>query len=291
MEENIDISLKKSIDKIIESARGEREKVLELVDFFLDTRVPIAFSNIKLAIEHLNDINAKLGINFQISKEEFVKLEEMCIKSLKEIREELENIKLTDEELLPTDVIGKSNALLTNISNKLDEMPVRLLEKGKSIIFEGISKKEEDKKLKIELEKKLLEEEEKENQEREKMQKAEEEARKQRIKEQEEKKNKIKEEIIELEKQKMYLQGKLDASIFGKKDLREQISELETKIEEKRGELDTFNLDEDDDTDQRQEVEDKEIEVSEESKSESNGDKKVSPNADTKNQEDETIEF
>lgn len=296
MEENLDFSTKKSIDEMLERAREEREKVLHLVDFFLETRVPNAFLNINLAIEHLNEINAKLGINFQISKEEFMKLKEMCIKSLKEIQEELENIKLTEEELLGTDVIEKSSKSLEEISNLLDIMPVKLLEKGKTIIFEGMKEKEEDKKLKAEEDAKLLEEKEKKEQEERKKQREKQELRQQKLKEQEDEKNKIKEEIMELEKQKMYLQGKLDASIFGKKDLREQISELESKIKEKREKLDTFSFNENDDAEQRETTvkkddENKEIAVNDETKSENSDIEKPKASIDAKNQEGETIEF
>lgn len=288
MGENLDFSTKKSIDEMIERAREEREKVLHLVDFFLETRVPTAFSNIRLTINHLNEIITRLDGDLVINEDDYINLEEACIYTLNEIKEKLNNIKLTEEELLVTDVIGESNAMLENISNKLDIMPIRLLEKGKTIMFEGMTKKEEDKKTKTELEAKLLEEEEREKQEREKIQKAEEEAKKQQLKEKEDEKNKIKEEINELEKQKMYLQGKLDASIFGKRDLREQILELEVKIKEKTEELYSFN----DDIEQRQETENKEVETSNESRSENNKDKKVEPkNTDTKNKEDETIEF
>lgn len=291
MGENLDFSTQKSVNEMIERAREEREKTLCLVDFFLNTKVPSAFLNIKLTIGHLNEIITRLEGDSLIKEEDYMNLEQACIDTLNEIKEKLDNIKFTEEELLTTDVIGESNAMLENISKKLDVIPVRLLEKGKTFMLESITKKDETQKVKEELRTKLLEEEEKEKQEIEKKQRADEEKRKQQLKEKEDKKNKIKEEINELEKQKMYLQGKLDASIFGKKDLREQILELEAKIKEKTEELDLFNLDENDDDEQRQETENKEVEVNDVIKAENNEDKKVTQNLDTKEQEDETIEF
>ena len=84
----------------------------------------------------------------------------------------------------------------------------------------------------------------------------------------------------------MYLQGKLDGSIFGKKDLREQILELEEKIEQRREKLDTFNFEENDESKPIEETNGEKVDASDEIKVEKSGD-----NTDSKKQEDETIEF
>lgn len=291
MEEKLDFSTQKSVNEMIERAKIEREKALHLVEFFQSTRVPSVFLNIRLTIQHLNEISTKLEVNPLINEDDYMKLEQACIDTLNKIKEQLENIKFTEEELLTTDVIGETYSALEKISNKLDDIPVKLLEKGKVSIFEGITKKEEERKLKAEADAKLLEEKEKEEQEERKKQREEQELRQQKLKEQEEEKNIIIEEINELEKQKMLLKGRLDASIFGKKELRQQISELEEKIEQRRGKLDTLKIDEKEDVDQKEESEDKNVEAVDKIKLEKDKETKVEQNLDSKKQEDETIEF
>ena len=63
MEEKLDFSTQKSVNEMIERAKIEREKALHLVEFFQSTRVPSVFLNIRLTIQHLNEISTKLELN------------------------------------------------------------------------------------------------------------------------------------------------------------------------------------------------------------------------------------
>lgn len=215
MEEKLDFSTQKSINEMIERARNEKEKVLYLAEFLLNAKVPTVFKNIELTMQYLNEISTKLEINSVID-EDYMKLEKACIEALNRIKSQLEKIEMTEEEILETDVINSSYSALESISKKLDELPTKLLEKGKNSILEEVTEKENVKAKAME---KIKKEE----------------------KEILEKKGKIEEEINELEKQKMFLKGKLESSIFGKKELKDQIIELETKIGEKCEELYAFN--------------------------------------------------
>ena len=236
-----------------------REKALYLVDFFLTNKVPSVFLNMKLTMNHINQITERLGLDPIAVEEEYIVLEQVCRDALNKIKDQLENLELTEEELLTTDVISSSYSMLEKISNKLDEMSTKLLEKSKNIIVEEIDKKEDYKKRR----------EEKEKQEQERI----------------EQQDKIKKEINELEKQKMFLKGKLEFAIFSKKDLAKQILEIEAKIEEKNIELSAFHLDENDDSEQREDSEN--IKINSELNTENNGSNAKKEN----NKEDELIEF
>lgn len=199
MENDVDLSMQKTINELIKRANEERNKAIKTIDFLLTHKLPFVFSNVQNTIDSFTQISERLKLEFE-PEEGIDELKNSCIETLNTLKEQLESVELTETELLSSDVIGNSFGMIEEISNKLDNIPGRILEKSKSNILQAISKKESQ-----DIENKAIEAV----------------------------KIKIKEQKIELEKKEMYLKGMLEVTILPKKkrELEEQISELADEIQ------------------------------------------------------------
>lgn len=199
MENNVDLSMQKTINELIKRATEERNKAIKTIDFLLTHKLPFVFSTVQNMIDSLTQISERLKLEFE-SEEGIDELKNSCIETLNTLKEQLESVELTETELLSSDVIGNSVGMIEEISNKLDTIPGRILEKSKNNILQAINKKESQ-----DIENKAIEAV----------------------------KIKIKEQKTELEKKEMYLRGMLEVTILPKKkrELEEQISELADEIQ------------------------------------------------------------
>lgn len=213
MENGEDFSTQKTINDLIKRAEDEREKAINTIEFLQMHKVPETFSNAQAVVNNLTEIATRLDIDFQGNNDDIEKLRNSCIFTLNTLKEQLQNVQLTEEELLNSDVIGNSYRMLEEISKKLDIIPTKIWEKNKETILNSISEKE-----KVEKEQKTVE----------------------ALKDKKEK------EKVELEKEEMYLKGKLEVTILrkNKKRLEEEISKVRAKIQKLDNELMNIHLSE-----------------------------------------------
>lgn len=192
MEEQADFGRQKSINDILQRAKEERNKAINTINFLLNYKIPSVFLSSQNIQNSLNDISDLLNINLE-SNENIEELKNSFISKLNLLKQQLQDIEITEEEVLSSTVIGDSYTLLREISQKLDVIPGKILANGKNQIISQVSK----------------------NTEFEKNQ------------------NDIKSKKIELEKQEMYLKGMLEATILPKKkkELEEKIIQVRIQIE------------------------------------------------------------
>lgn len=121
MESNLDFGRQKSINEILQRGEEERKRALDTIDFLLNHKVEVIFSNGKSVFYNLKQLAEKLGIEFD-EENDLENLKIMIITGLTNIKMNLEQNPLTEENVLTDTRVGESQELLDTISAQLDSL-------------------------------------------------------------------------------------------------------------------------------------------------------------------------
>ena len=202
MESNWDLGRQKSINEILQRGEEERKRALDTIDFLLNHKVEVKFSYGKSVFYNLKQLAEKLGIEFD-EENDLENLKIMIITGLTNMKMNLEQNPLTEENVLTDTRVGESQELLDTISSQLDSLSHNIW----NACYGDFIKKLEEKKQEENRVKKLAEEREE-----------------------------IESRISALEKREMYLKGMLEVTILPKKK-----KEIEEKLALVKTEKDDLN--------------------------------------------------
>lgn len=202
MESNLDIGRQKSINEILQRGEEERKRALDTIDFLLNHKVEVIFSNGKSVFYNLKQLAEKLGIEFD-EEDDLENLKRMIITGLTNMKISLEQNPLTEENILTDTRVGESQELLETISTQLDSLSDNIWKS----CYGDLAKKIEEKKQEEDRVKKLAEE-----------------------------RDEIESRIAALEKKEMYYKGMLVVIKLPKKK-----KEIEEKLTLVKAEIDDLN--------------------------------------------------
>lgn len=152
MEKDNDFNIQNSIEQIIQRGIEERNNLIAKIEGLLNDKIPFVFNQIQAIMSSFNEMAGSLNVSIS-SDTNIDELRNGIIDGLTHLKKQLEQIELTEEEILSNTLIGDSIGVVEEVEAKVNSLPNKVLVTEQKKLLDAVATKDKVEKQKQELEK------------------------------------------------------------------------------------------------------------------------------------------
>lgn len=152
MEKDNDFNIQNSIEQIIQRGIEERNNLIAKIEGLLNDKIPFVFNQIQAIMSSFNEMAGSLNVSIS-SDTNIDELRNGIIDGLTHLKKQLEQIELTEEEILSNTLIGDSIGVVEEVEARVNSLPNKVLVTEQKKLLDAVATKDKVEKQKQELEK------------------------------------------------------------------------------------------------------------------------------------------